>query len=79
MKLDALSRWLEILGARIKPKDPTADFLAKRSDEELNLLIEVLTAQEEGRELHLKPEQERMLAAGLDMMRNEGFFLEDRG
>jgi len=59
MKLDALSKRLEILEARIKPKD---DFLAKRSDEELDLLIAVLTAQEEGRELELTPEQERMLA-----------------
>ena len=77
MKLDALSKRLEILEARIKPIDPTADFLAKRSDEELDLLIDVLTAQEEGRELELTPEQERMLAADLDMMRNEGYFLED--
>lgn len=77
MKLDAISKRLEILEASIKPNDPTADFLAKRSDEELDLLIEVLTAQEEGRELELTPEQERMLAAHLDMMRNEGYFLED--
>jgi hypothetical protein len=61
MKLDALSKRLEILEARIKPIDPTADFLAKRSDEELDLLIAILTAQEEGRELELTPEQERML------------------
>jgi len=77
LKLDALSKRLESLEARIKPVDPTADFLAKRSDEELDLLIAVLTAQEEGRELELTPEQERMLAADLDMMRNEGYFLED--
>jgi hypothetical protein len=76
MKLDALSRRLASLEARIKPIDPTADFLAKRSDEELDLLIAVLTAQEEGREPQLTPEQEKMLAADLDMMRNEGYFLE---
>ena len=73
MKLDALSKRLEILEARIKPRDPAADFLAERSDEELNLLIEVLTAQEEGRELQLTPEQEKMLAADLDMMRKDIF------
>ena len=77
MKLDALGKRLESLEARIKPIDPTADFLAKCSDEELDLLIAVLTAQEEGREPQLTPEQERMLAADLDMMRNEGYFLED--
>lgn len=74
MKLDALSKRLEILEARIRPKD---DLLAKCSEEELNLLIAVLTAQEEGRELQLTPEQEKMLAADLDMMQNEGYFLED--
>ena len=77
MKLDALSKRLESLEARIKPTDPTAYFLAKRSDEELDLLIAVLTAQEEGGELELTPEQETMLAADLDMIRNEGYFLED--
>jgi hypothetical protein len=77
MKLDALSKRLEILEARIKPIDPTADFLAKRSDEELDLLIEVLTAQEEGREPQLTSEQEKILAADLDRMRKEGYFLED--
>lgn len=59
MKLDALAKRLEILEARIKPRDPTADFLAKLSDEELDLLIAVLTAQEEGREIILTPEQEK--------------------
>lgn len=77
MKLDALSKRLEILESQIKHRDPTADFLAKRSDEELNLLIEILTAQEEGREIELTPEQERMLAADLDMMRDEGLIPEE--
>lgn len=79
MKLDALSKRLEILEASVKPIDRTADFLTRCSEEELNLLIAVLTAQEEGRELELTPEQERMLKDDLEMMRKEGYFLEDRG
>ena len=77
MKLDALSKRLGVLEARIRPADPVADYLARLSDEELDLTIEVLTAREEGRELKLTPEQERMLAANLEMMRNEGYFVED--
>lgn len=74
MKHDALSKRLETLEARIKPIDPTADFLAQALRWELDLLIAVLTAQEKGRELALTAEQERMLAADLDMMRKEGYF-----
>jgi hypothetical protein len=77
MKLDALSKRLGALEARIKPVDPVADYLARFSDEELDLTIEVLTAWEEGRELELTPEQERMLAANLEMMKKEGYFVED--
>jgi hypothetical protein len=77
MKLDALSKRLCALEARIKPSNPVADYLARLSDEELDLTIEVLTAWEEGRELELTPEQESMLAANLEMMRNEGYFVED--
>ena len=75
-KLEALSKRLVALEARIKPRDPTADFLAGCSDEELNLLIEVLTAQEEGREPELMPEQERMCAVIQERMQKEGYFDE---
>jgi hypothetical protein len=40
-------------------------------------LITVLTAREEGRELELTPEQEKMLAADLEIMRKKGYFLDD--
>jgi hypothetical protein len=77
MKLDALSKRLGALEARIKPADPMADYLARLSDDELDLTIEVLTAWEEGRELELTQEQERVLASNLEMMKKEGYFVED--
>lgn len=76
MKLDALSKRLLALEARIKPADSVANYLARCSDEELDIMIEVLTAKEEGRAVELKPEQERMLTAHLERMRNEGLILE---
>lgn len=63
MKLDVLSKRLNAPEAQIKSGDPMGEFVAKCSDEELSLMIEVLTAQEEGREPELTPEHDRMLTA----------------
>lgn len=77
MKHDALSKRLMALESRINPVDPVADYLGRCSDEELNLMIEVLTAREEGREPALTSEQEKFLADHLERIRNEGFILEE--
>lgn len=77
MKLDALYRRLIALEAQIKPVDPMGEFVAKCSDEELDLMIEVLNAQEDNKELELAPEQDRTLAALQERMYAEGVITEE--